>query len=124
MTTWREMSLDNRNAARALIRAGLFRSGISRAYYAAYCALTSHLSPRLTFGHRDNPAHVDLSRLIMNHLDHLPEEKRQELRKAVAELWKQRVEADYIPAASIDKNIATGALRSADRALFILGVTD
>ncbi len=119
------MSQDNRAAARELLVAERFRSSISRSFYAAYCAMTDALAPGVSFGHGgNNPAHGDLPNLIVSNLGGLPEGKRRAVRQALLRLWKQRVDADYVPAAFIDRNMAVNALRDANRIITTLGVDD
>ena len=119
------MSLDSRAAGKELLVAERFRSSISRAYYAAYCAVTGVLVPGVTFGHGgNNPAHGDLPNLILSNLGGLPEGKRRLVRQALLRLWKQRIDADYVPSALIDRNMALNALRDANRALTELGVEE
>lgn len=125
MATWREMSQDSRRAAQEALIAGRLRSSISRAYYAAYCAVTSRLSGKITFDYGgNNPAHSDLPNLIFHNLNVASETARRDIRQAVAQLWKARVEADYVPTAYIDRDIALNALRDASRILRLLEIKD
>lgn len=119
------MSLDSRTAAKDLLVAQRFRSSISRAYYAAYCAITGALAAGVTFGYGgNNPAHGDLPNLIVSNLGGLPEAKRRAVRQSLLRLWKQRVDADYVPGAFIDRNMALNALRDANRILNELEIND
>jgi len=125
LATWREMSLDSRRAAQEALTAGRLRSSISRSYYASYCAVTSRLSGRFTFDYSgNNPAHSDLPNLIFYNLNVVDESVRRDIRKAVAQLWKARIEADYVPTAYIDRDIALNALRDASRVLRLLEIKD
>lgn len=125
MTTWREMSLENRQAAQQLILADCYRSSISRSYYSAYCAVTGELSGKFTFGYGgNNPTHTDLPNLILHNLYSLSQTERWEVRKAVGDLWKQRVEADYSPAAYVDRVMAVNAYRTVNRILLILRIKE
>lgn len=125
MATWAQMALNNSKAAKELLNAECYRSSISRAYYAAYCAITSQLAGKYTFPFGgNNPSHPDLPILVMHNLPALPEYKRREIRQAIRKLWKARVEADYGPQAYIDRNFALGSLRDANRILLLLEVKD
>ena len=125
MGTWREMSLDSRRAAQEALTAGCLRNSISRSYYAAYCAVTSKLAGRFTFDYGgNNPAHNDLPNLIFHNLTVVDEVNRRDIRQAVGQLWKARVEADYVPNAYIDRDIALNALRDASRILRLLEIQD
>ena len=121
MATWAEMSIENRRSAQNLLDAECYRSSISRAYYTAYCAVTSQLAGRVTFPFGgNNPSHPDLPALILNNLPALPEYKRREIKQAVGRLWKARTEADYAPSVNIDRSVAISALRDAKRVLMAL----
>ncbi|MGI4792054.1 MAG: HEPN domain-containing protein [Janthinobacterium lividum] len=125
MATWREVSLECRNAAKNLLQGGYFRSSINRSYYAAYGALSGKLEGKVIYKEgRDNPAHADLPVYILRNLDALSRQTRFGLVKAVGRLWKARVIADYIPATYIDRTIALNALRDANTVLLALGVQD
>jgi uncharacterized protein (UPF0332 family) len=107
------MSVECRQAAQQLLSAGLLRSSVSRAYYAAYCALTAELAGRVTFGGgRPNPTHAQLLIHVRHNLK-LPVGNRRNLSRAVRMLWKARVAADYMPSVSIERATALGALRMA-----------
>ena len=123
MATWAEMSVDNRKAAQNLLDAECYRSSISRAYYTAYCAITSQLAGKYTFPFGgNNPSHPDLPNMILNNLPALPEYRRREIKQAVERIWHARVEADYAPSAYIDRAQAVNALRDAARVLALLEV--
>ena len=87
MATWTQMALNNSKAAKTLLNAECYRSSISRAYYAAYCAITSQLAGKYTFPFGgNNPSHPDLPFLVMHNLTALPEYKRREIRQAIKNL--------------------------------------
>ena len=46
MATWKELSLENLEAAKALLGQGYWRASINRSYYAAYCAISQALTAR------------------------------------------------------------------------------
>ncbi len=87
MATWRELSLDNLEAAKVLLAAGHIRSSINRSYYAAYCAISQALVTRgVQFARGwNNPSHEQLLTLIRNGLP-LPRGTRQPLLQAVRRL--------------------------------------
>ena len=121
VATWVEMSVDNRKAAQNLLDAECYRSSISRAYYTAYCAVTSQLAGKYTFPFGgNNPSHPDLLNMILNNLPALPNYKRREIKQAFERLWHARVEADYGPSAYIDRAKALNALRDASRVSALL----
>ena len=119
------MGLDNQKAAKQLIQVHCFRSSISRSYYAAYCAVTGELAGKFTFGYGgNNPSHTDLPNLILHNLTTLPVHERHEVRKAVARLWKARVDADYAPSIHIDSDVALKVLHELSRVFTLLGIAD
>jgi uncharacterized protein (UPF0332 family) len=122
VATWRELALDSRRAAQDLLEQNRIRSSISRAYYAAYCAITAVLAEQgvdFAFG-GNNPPHADLPIYILHNLPRLPKDARYILAKAIRRLWKVRVDADYVPTASLDRIIAIDALRDANRIILEL----
>jgi hypothetical protein len=68
--TWAEMSQDALRAAQRLLVDGHGRSATSRAYYAAYAALTGELARRRTRFARgwNNPTHDQLFALVQSNL--------------------------------------------------------
>ncbi|MBM3240217.1 hypothetical protein FJZ31_28360 [Candidatus Poribacteria bacterium] len=62
MATWRELSLECLRVAKMLAGKGYWRSSVNRAYYAAYCVVTSELVARdVRFARGwNNPAHEQL----------------------------------------------------------------
>ena len=87
--------------------------------------MTSKLAGRITFDYGgNNLAHGDLPNLIFHNLNVASETARRDIRQAVAQLWKARVEADYVPTAYIDRDIALNALRDASRILRLLEIKD
>ena len=114
MATWLELSKDSMQAAKTLADAGHWRSSISRAYYAAYCAMTERFIERgVRFPRgRRNPAHEQLLPLIRHNLK-LDRAKRQRLSNYVRYLRAARENADYRPNADIDRQLALNCLRHA-----------
>jgi hypothetical protein len=128
MDDWRALSIDSRRAALELIKAGHWRSAVSRAYYAAYCAVAHGLRthrPELRFKHGwRNPDHMEMPRYIRNHLDHLDRASRAELSGRMRFLRKVREDADYRPSAVVDEVLARSALRVACSILLAMGVEE
>ena len=118
MATWDELADGNQAAAKILLREGEYRSSISRAYYAAYCAVTARLVGRIDFAFNDsNPTHEQLGILIVNHLTQYAKSDRYKIRSAVRRLWLARTEADYAPATTIDRTTALDRLRDCEEVL-------
>jgi uncharacterized protein (UPF0332 family) len=119
------MSLDNRRAAKELILTERYRSSISRACYAAYCAVTDALADQVDFTYGgNNPSHESFSNLIVNNLYGMSVNDKHRLRRAVERLRASRVEADYAPLAYIDRDIAVNSLRDATFVQELLGIRD
>ncbi|MDQ2687135.1 MAG: HEPN domain-containing protein [Armatimonadota bacterium] len=114
MATWEEISRDGLQAAKVLLAEGHLRSSISRSYYAAYCAVSGQLVKRgVRFAHGwNNPAHEQLPALIRNGLS-LPPNARRQLAQAIRRLRLARENADYRPAAFVDRSVAFASLHDA-----------
>lgn len=114
MATWRELSEDSLLAAEALLQEGRYRSCISRAYYAAYCAATHEIVQKLTtfsYG-RNNPSHELLSGYIQNNLT-ISKTKKDIVSTLSILLRFYREDADYRPLIEIDRAIAQECIRAA-----------
>lgn len=118
MATWQELSQDNIQAATKLLREGHPRSSVSRAYYAAYCAVAGELVLRhVQFAHGwNNPAHDQLPDLIL-HNTGLPRNTRFQINKLLRRLRRGREDADYRPHISVEHRDAVALVRDA---LFIV----
>ncbi len=123
MATWQELSSDCLRSAKVLLDNGLLRRSISSAYYAAYCAVTSHLVAHgVDFAHGwNNPAHEQLPNLVLNNTT-LPRNTRYQINKAIRRLRMAREDADYRPAVIIDRRRALDCLHDAGDVLQLLGV--
>ena len=122
MATWQQMALDCLLAAQDLLGKGRHRSAIARAYYAAYCAVASTQNPRRTYRlQRQNPSHEELADLI-NSYGKLPKAERIEIRKSLTVLQIWRVDADYRPVASVEKQESHTAVIHARSVLVRLGI--
>lgn len=108
------MSRDSLEAAKSLAGQGHWRSSVNRSYYAAYCAVTAELVRRnASFPHgRNNPAHEQLPDFVAGNLP-LPQSVRRRLRTALRTLRSAREDADYRPAAAVDRTTALSSIRSA-----------
>ena len=121
MATWRDLSLECRQAAQNSLRDNCLRSSINRSYYSAYAALSGKLEGKVIYREgRNNPAHADLPTYILHNLDALSRGVRYDLTKALGRLWKARVLADYIPLAFVDRGLAVNALRDMNTILLAL----
>ena len=126
MTTWSESSLDSYEAAIELLQNQRFRSSISRAYYAAYAAVTDELiksKKSFSYGRR-NPGHEQMLSLVLNSLDQrrFGVELRRSLRRILKDMQRLRVVADYVPAQALAEQEAREQLRYAGFILRTLGV--
>jgi uncharacterized protein (UPF0332 family) len=112
--TWRQLSEDSLLAAEALLQEGRYRSCISRAYYAAYCAATHEIVQKLTtfsYGRR-NPSHELVPAYIRNNLT-ISQAKKDVISTLTTVLRLYREDADYRPHTSLDKQIARECIRAA-----------
>ncbi len=114
MATWKELSEDSLLAAEALLQEGRYRSCISRAYYAAYCAATQEIVQKLTtFSHgRNNPSHELLPSYIQNNLT-ISRAKKDVVSTLTSLLRLYREDADYRPHLAVDKITAQECVRAA-----------
>ena len=120
---WRLISLNSRKAAQHLLEEGCYRSSVSRAYYAAYSALTAALIRQgITLGYGgNNPGHAGLPVLVVNNLTALPLTVRYDLNKALRRLYAGRIEADYNSAAKTNEATALAMIRDLN---FIFALLD
>ncbi len=114
MATWRQLSDDSLLAAEILLQDGKYRSCVSRAYYAAYCAATHEIVQRLTtFSHGwNNPTHELVPKYIRDNLPIAPAKKNAVI-TSITLLRYYRVDADYRPRTTIDEQIARDCIRTA-----------
>jgi uncharacterized protein (UPF0332 family) len=125
LATWEEMSLECLRAAKRLLDHGYLRRSVNSAYYAAYCAVTGELVARgVTFAHGwNNPAHEQVPDLVLNNTT-LARNTRYQINRVMRRLRAARENADYRPAATIDRLVAQACLRDASAVLFSLRVKD
>lgn len=119
------MSLECRRAAKHLLQEGCLRRSVTGSYYAAYCAATSELVARgIPFAHGwNNPSHEQLPDLILNNTTR-PRNTRYQINRILRRLRVARENADYRPAATIDRVLALACVRDANAVLLALGVED
>ena len=114
MATWTEMALEAKGAAERLMsrktEATHPRSACSRAYYAAYAAVTSVLPPGTPMAHGGNPSHQQLPALTTT-LSRYPLHTRRAIRQALSRLYKRRLDADYAPGSAVTDAVARNCLR-------------
>jgi uncharacterized protein (UPF0332 family) len=118
MATWEDIALDSFLASKGLLEAGRWRSCASRAYYAAYSAVTGSLATSgvsIGSGGKPNPSHEQLPRLALHNLDgarHGPDARRT-ISKRLRTLRMARQRADYGPEELIDRALARDCVRQA-----------
>jgi uncharacterized protein (UPF0332 family) len=125
LATWKELSIDSLLAARRLATDGHLRSSISRAYYAAYCAIAGELAAQgLSFPYGwNNPSHEPLPDLVSHNLP-LPLSTRHRLSRKIRLLRRAREDADYRPGTTVDRALTLQCLRDARTVLMELQVSD
>jgi uncharacterized protein (UPF0332 family) len=112
MVDWNEMANDSYAAAGLLMREQHERSGISRAYYAAYSRVTKTLTllAGVTFPTDwDGPTHMRLPELVENHLTALGR-NRWQVSDYLRILYGLRIAADYKTSIDLDTTDAKKAL--------------
>ena len=114
METWHEVAQENQEAANRLLKLRLYRSMVSRAYYAVYAKATHGLlaapvPPNMPEG-REGPSHSKLRPMIENKLRSVSPELARAVSGIVRELYILRVSADYRPSDSVDALAARKAL--------------
>ena len=116
METWRDLSEDSLSAAETLLREGRYRSSVSRAYYAAYCAATHEIAQNVTtFSHGwNNPPHEAVPNYVQNNLT-LAHFKKNRINQLIRLLRQFREDADYRPSREITAQFARDCVRDARR---------
>ncbi len=123
MAEWSDIARDNLQAAQKLSK-DQFRSCMSRAYYAAFSAVTFALSEHKPFRYgRETPPHRELVRLIQAHLAALfSPVKLRALKTTVRRLYDERLNADYRSGLTVDRASALRSLQDAYAVCRALGV--
>jgi len=98
---------------------------VNRAYYAAYCAIAGELVARgLSFAHGwNNPTHDQLPQMVSSNLP-LAAGTRRGINRRIRILRGLREDADYRPAAAVDRADARDCLQQAAWVLRALGIDD
>lgn len=114
METWRQLSEDALRSAEVLFREGHYRSSISRAYYAAYCAATNEIVQKLTtFSHGwRNPSHEKVPVYVQSNLT-ISQAKKDTISTLIKGLRLFREDADYRPQEVITEQMARDCVRDA-----------
>jgi len=114
LETWRQLSEGSLRAAEVLFREGEYRSCISRAYYAAYCAATEEIVKKLTtFPNAwNNPPHIKMPVYVQNNLT-LPQANKTAIVNLIDGLPLMRENADYRPQTTVTAQDAQDCLRDA-----------
>ena len=115
--SWRVMARDSLTAAKVLHKEHLFRASASRAYYAAYLAVSA---VNIYIGRSQPPAreawsHEDTPRMIMDHWQRFvaSSAKRRDLARRLGLLYKLRISSDYFGQVGPGEGSTTKALRDA-----------
>ncbi len=113
---WERLSKDSLRAAEALLREGpgCYRSSISRAYYAAYCAATHLIVQKLmTFPNGwNNPPHQKVPVCIQSNLT-IPQARKDAAIRLIDTLRQFREDADYRPQVAVSEQDARDCVRDA-----------
>jgi uncharacterized protein (UPF0332 family) len=122
MTTWDDLAQDNTLAANETFDKHRWRTCISRAYYAAYSAVTQQLVAQgVTMPKsQQNPHHASLPNLVAHNLNTLAHPVRLQLAGAIAKLYNLRIIADYVPQMPVeerDARLALGLMEHAFRCI-------
>lgn len=122
MATWRDIATENEEAAKELLRAGRFRSAVSRAYYAAYAIVTGKLveAGAVPKTGESNPSHKALPLMVEGNLPGLSAWERRDLKSTTRRLYSTRIDADYRSTTDVDRGTAVQSLSDLGRAVRLL----
>ncbi len=87
----------------------LFRSCVSRCYYAAFSAVTSRLTSTKSYTFpkgRETPPHGKIPDLIRRHLTEMQEQDRHRMKAQIRRVYNNRLNADYRSRALVDQATA------------------
>jgi uncharacterized protein (UPF0332 family) len=122
---WKNAGASNFRAAKMLYEAQEYRPCISRAYYAAYQAVTAiaieHGDEKNFPADWNNPSHEQLPELVRNN-GGLPKEVRKRISNALRDLRYSREDADYRMGRTVNKEAAMKALHQAFDIMERLGI--
>ncbi len=102
---------------------GLYRSSVSRSYYATFSAVVAALgSTGLTPGaDREAWTHATLPRLVRQHLlREIGHGRVKALRRMLTGAYKDRIIADYVTTESVDRETASRRLSNATAVIRLL----
>jgi uncharacterized protein (UPF0332 family) len=127
MSNWADISLDSKRAAFELSGDGRYRSALSRAYYAAFAAITQRLVDSGMNFPRDweGPTHEQMTAgwIVANNLKSSVEvADRGRLIAILPSLYKLRLIADYRPSMLVSQDDVKLALGDMVRVFEILEV--
>jgi uncharacterized protein (UPF0332 family) len=123
MASWDSIGREDLRAAQELKSGKHWRSGVSRAYYAAFHALNHVLLPLENPPHHFRThLHRQLSSLVRRHLTSLTVKRNQALRTTITRLYNARLSADYDERMTHDDAVALAALRDALSIFHVLEV--
>jgi uncharacterized protein (UPF0332 family) len=125
MAEWCDIARDNLKAAQDLSK-DQFRSCMSRAYYAAFSAITFVLRDHRPFRFgRETPPHREATSLVQRHLaTTFSPVKLRELKAMIRRLYDERLNSDYKSGVTIDKRSALRSLQDAYAVCRVLGVVN
>jgi hypothetical protein len=123
--TWDELAIDLLRAAKAMLDSHP-RSSASRSYYAAHIALAKELRskryvPSLNYS---TQPHREQSMLIGKYLANLGPAGIRRLRQTMSRLYTRRIDSDYVPRASVDRQMALESVRNASAILSVLRIRE
>jgi len=105
---WKTIAEENLMAAQLLGDSSFYRSCASRAYYAAFSAVSFALRARAPFaGGRETPPHHRLVSLIEQQLQQsVPVHRVRLIKSLLRRLFTNRINSDYKSGFAIDQNVA------------------
>lgn len=123
MAKWNDLAKDNRLAAYEVFVRQRWRTCVSRTYYAIYSAVTEELIGQgvVMPKERNNPSHAKLPTLVGHNLAGVSHAVRWRLSGLVANLYKLRLMADYMPQIAVEKDEARVAIGLMEKAYQCLG---
>ncbi len=126
MADWDDIARDSLKAAQLFADGNHFRSCASRAYYAAFSAVSFALQSQAPFERwRETPAHRMVTRLVEVHLaESLTRRGLRELKARITRLYNERINADYKSGLTVDMSTALQSQQDAHSVCRALGVID
>lgn len=126
MADWDDIARDSLKAAQVLADGNHFRSCASRAYYAAFSAVSFALRSQAPFEKgRETPAHHRVTGLIHDYFaTSLTPARLRDLKARIRRLYNERINADYKTGLTVDRLAAMDSRRDAFAVCRELGVID